>query len=279
MKSVLVRLKEYKKEAQGTEKEIIKYILENPEKVANETIYFLAENTFTSPSSITRFCKKLSFNGYKAFKNSLISEVAIRKSAKKAVKEEITRSDEIDNIIDIITQINITALENTKNLFDVETLEACIDCLVESDTLHIFGIGSSLIVAKDAQQKFMRINKTCLVFDDWHLQYLDAKNMTSKDIGIIISYSGETEEMIKCAKVMKENNVTLISITRFVDSSISKLADYNLYVAAEESILRSGAMSSRISQLNIIDILYTGFTNRNYDESIDRIYKTHFKKG
>lgn len=279
MKSVLVRLKEYKKEAQGTEKEIIKYILENPEKVANETIYYLAENTFTSPSSITRFCKKLSFNGYKAFKNSLISEVAIRKSAKKAVQDEITKSDEIDNIIDIITQINITALENTKNLFDVETLEACIDCLVESDTLHIFGIGSSLIVAKDAQQKFMRINKTCLVFDDWHLQYLDAKNMTSNDIGIIISYSGETEEMIKCAKVMKENNVTVISITRFVDSSISKLADYNLYVPAEESILRSGAMSSRISQLNIIDILYTGFTNRNYDESLDRIYKTHFKKG
>ena len=173
----------------------------------------------------------------------------------------------------------MASLEHTKNLIDIKTIEACIDQLVRSDTIRIFGIGSSMIVAKDAQQKFMRINKKCLVFEDWHLQYLDAKNMTKDDVGIIISYSGETEEMIRCAKEMKSNGATIISLTRYVESSISRIADLNLYVAADESTFRSGAMSSRISQLNIIDILYTGCANSNYEESVERIYKTHFKKG
>ncbi len=58
-----------------------------------------------------------------------------------------------------------------------------------------------------------------------------------------------------------------------------KLADHNIFVAANESTLRSGAMSSRISQLNIIDILYTACANKNYDESIRRIQATYMKKG
>lgn len=279
MKSVLVRLKEYSREAKGTEKEIIEYCIKHAEKVIHQTIYELSEKTFTSPSSIIRMCKKLSFSGYKDFKNNLISEVAIRKVAENEVKKKITKSDDIESIIGIITHINIAALEHTKNLMDLKTIEACVSHLVRSDTIRLFGIGSSMIVAKDAQQKFMRINKKCLVFEDWHLQFLDASNMTKEDVGIIISYSGETEEMIKCAKKMKSNGATVISLTRYVESSISRIADHNLYVAADESTFRSGAMSSRISQLNVIDILYTACANHNYEESVDRIYKTHFEKG
>jgi len=37
-------------------------------------------------------------------------------------------------------------------------------------------------------------------------------------------------------------------------------------------------MSSRIGQLNIIDILYTAFINRQYDTSITQFQRTHIDK-
>ena len=37
-------------------------------------------------------------------------------------------------------------------------------------------------------------------------------------------------------------------------------------------------MSSRISQLNIIDILYTAYANRQYEYSLKQLRKTHIKK-
>lgn len=279
MKSVLMRLKEYSKEARGAEKGIIEYILNNSEIVSKESIYKLADNTFTSTSSIVRLCKKVSFKGFKDFKNDLISEVAVMKSARRNIDKEIVRTNDIESIVDIITQINIVALENTKNLIDLEIMGKCINLINESKALSVFGLGSSLIVAKDAQQKFMRINKRCSVYEDWHMQYVEARNMKKGDVGIIISYSGETGEMIKCAKEMKSNGVTIISVTRYAESEISKIADYNIFVAADESIFRSGAMSSRISQLNIMDVLYTGCANLNYNSSIKSIHKTHLKKG
>lgn len=137
---------------------------------------------------------------------------------------------------------------------------------------------ASLCAARDAYLKFLRLNKPCIVNDDWHSQYLQAKNATADDLGIVISYSGETVEMVECMKAMKENGTPIIAITRCVNSPVSQLADYKLYTAANESVFRSGAMSSRISQLNIIDILYTAFANEEYDYMLERLSKTHICK-
>ena len=94
----------------------------------------------------------------------------------------------------------------------------------------------------------------------------------------MISYSGNTVEVIECMKAMQENHTPIIAITRCVNSPVSELADYKLYTTANESIFRSGAMSSRISQLNIIDILYTAFANSEYERCLEQLSKTHIKK-
>ncbi|HSH35087.1 MurR/RpiR family transcriptional regulator [Schnuerera sp.] len=279
MKSVIVRLREYYNQASPTEKSIIEYILEHPKEASGITIYELAEKTFTSPASIVRMCKKNGFGGYKDFTKALIYELAIRDNNKSEEKKEIVESDNIEGIIEKVTYKNIVSLEDTKNIIDSEVIEKCIDLLKTCENICIFGIGSSLIVAKDAQQKFMRLNRYCTVSEDWHLQLLTARNMSSKDIGIIISYSGQTMEMIECAKAMKENNVKIISITKYGISPIVDLCDYNIFVAANESTLRSGAMSSRMSQLNVIDILYTGYASTQYEKSLELITKTHIRKG
>lgn len=279
MKNVLVRLNEFQKASSPTDKAIIAYIIENSEVVTQQSIHELAEATFTSPSSIVRLCKKIDMKGFKEFKNSLISEVAIRKLAESSLDKELTKTDNVEAIVDTITQLNTSSLEKTRQLIDVSIMKICITLIFKAQNLAIFGLGSSQIVARDAQQKFMRIHKRCFVYEDWHMQFLNAQSMNQNDVGLIISYSGETEEMIKCAQEMKRNGVPIIAVTRYVSSRLTKLADYNLYVAADESMIRSGAMASRISQLNIIDILYTGCANMNYDYSLEWIYKTHFRKG
>ena len=78
--------------------------------------------------------------------------------------------------------------------------------------------------------------------------------------------------------ILKEKGVPIIAITRFEKNAISEMADYNLNVAATEFIFRSGAMSSRIGQLNIIDILYTAMVNRDYENSMEKFKNTHISK-
>lgn len=278
MTIVTIKLKEFQKEASPTEKAIIDFILKNPEETSRLTIYELAERTYTSPSSIIRLCKKNGYSGFKDFSKELIYERAIRASYKKQTITDLSPSDGTDDIIAKVTHKNILSLEETQAMLDPEVLEACVLSIYNCERLSIFGIGASQIVAKDAQLKFTRINKMAFVSEDWHTQLLYAKTMSDKDVALVISYSGKTAEMVQCAQTAKDNGATVISITQAGTSPIEQIADYSLYVASNEFSFRSGAMSSRLAQLNLIDMIYSVYVSKMYDESLEILEKTQIKK-
>lgn len=278
MKSVLIRLQEYENRASSAEKNVIEMVLKDPEAVVKFSIHQLAQEAFTSPSTIVRLCNKLEFKGYKEFHKALIYELAVRKKASVKKLEKIKKEDSLEEIVDKVTYRNIISLEKSRKLVNYEVLKEAVDALMESDCIFLFGIGSSLLVAKDAYLKFMRIGKLCQVYDDWHGQLLYAKNMTPRDIAVIVSYSGLTEEMLECGREVKKSGARIIAITRFEASALAKMADYCLNVASTELMFRSGAMASRISQLNMVDILYSVYVNTHYDENLERISKTYMDK-
>ena len=157
-------------------------------------------------------------------------------------------------------------------------LRDCVALLHKARVIYLFGLGASLCAAKDAYLKFLRLNKLCIINEDWHSQILQARNATREDVAIVVSYSGVTQEIIECMQELKRNGTPIIAITRCVQSPVSELADHKLYTAANESLFRSGAMSSRMSQLNVIDILYTALANEEYEISLNQLSKTHIRK-
>ena len=278
MTSALLKLREKSKQFSPTEQEIVAHILENPRMVADMTIHELAKHTFSSASTIVRLCHHTGFAGYREFRKAITQELTVREQNKKVEQKEITHSDSLREIIDKITYKNIVSLEETVALMDEQVLEECLKLIRNARVIYLFGMGASLCAARDAYLKFLRLNKLCVINEDWHSQLLQARNAAPEDLGIVISYSGATVEVVECMKALKENHTPIIAITRCIDSPVSELADQKLYTTANESIFRSGAMSSRMSQLNIIDILYTALANESYEESLEQLSKTHIRK-
>ena len=172
MKSVIVRLQEYNSHASNAERGIIQYLLTYPEEVASISIHQLSKRSFCSASTIIRLCRKTGFEGYKELQKSLLYELAIRKENKDWQKQEIGRQDSLEEIVNKVIYKNIASLEDTRKLLDMEKLEWCVDLLEQACTVCLFGMGSSLLVAKDMFLKFLRINKSCILCDDWHAQFL-----------------------------------------------------------------------------------------------------------
>ncbi len=278
MSSALLKLREQSRLFSTTEQEIAAQILENPQLVVDMSVHDLARHTFSSASSIVRLCHHTGYSGYKEFRKAVACELAMREQTRRTEQKEIARSDSLQDIIDKITYANIVSLEETRELMDTGTLRACVDMIKKARVIYLFGLGASLCAAQDAYLKFLRLNKLCVINVDWHSQLLQAKNAGEQDLGIVISYSGATTEVVECMKIMKENHTPIIAITRCVNSPVSDLADQKLYTTANESVFRSGAMSSRISQLNIIDILYTALANDEYEASLEQLSRTHIRK-
>lgn len=278
MDSVLIRLREATESMSATERSIAAFIQQYPERTITLNVRQLAEQSYTSPSTVVRLCKRLGFSGYRALHQALTYELAQLRRDAGHQTEEIAPEDTIERVIEKVTYKNITSLEDTRRLQDPATVSACVALLRASRTVLLFGIGSSLCVARDAYLKFLRINKPCSINDDWHSQLLQARNAGPQDVGIVFSYSGATTEMVACMQALRAGGAPCIAVTRYARSPVSALATYNLYTAATEALFRSGAMSSRISQLNVVDILFTLYVNQDYDACLRQFEKTHIHK-
>lgn len=278
MKNPLIRLREMRDFVGNAERIVAEYLLDNPNSVLECNIRELAEKIYVSPATIVRLCKHLGFEGYREFRQAVVYDLALYQSNERIDKNDIERNDSIESIVEKVTYKNIISLEETLNLIDAEKVQKCVELLCSCNNIFIFGMGASFCVAKDAYLKFLRVNKPCFLVEDLHSQYVLSQNTTSRDVGIFISYSGETKEIAQCLEMVKANNTPSILITRFAPSTMASLADHVLYTSANESLFRSGATSSRIAQLNIIDVLYTAYATTNYDQSISRFNLTHIEK-
>ena len=216
--------------------------------------------------------------GYKELRRALVAELAALGDSGRHAEAELSPDDSAREVVDKVTRKNIQSLTDSQRLLSPEVVEACAHLLDRSRCVLLFGLGSSLLVAHDIYLKLLRLDKPCVVNDDWHSQLLSARNATPADVGIAISYSGQTAEVIECMKALKANGVPTIAITRYSPSRVAELADYKLYIAANESLFRNGAMSSRIAQLNAVDILYTAYASLHYEDTLRALTRTHVYK-
>ena len=278
MKNALLRLREASPSLSAAEQQIACYITENPEEATLLTVRELAQRTFTSPSSVVRVCRSVGFEGYKELRRALVGELAALGDKGRHSEQELTAEDNVRDIVYKVTQKNIQSLSDSQLLLSPETVEQCAHLLDRCRCVMLFGLGSSLCVAHDTYLKFLRLDKPCIINDDWHAQLLSARNATPQDVAIAFSYSGQTVEVIECMEALKKNGVPTIAITRYFPSRVAELADYKLYIAANESLFRNGAMSSRIAQLNVIDILYTAYASLHYEDTLRVLTRTHIYK-
>ena len=255
------------------EKLIADYLLLKERRILNMSAKEISEITGTSAPTVVRISKKLGFNSLNEMKLSLSISFENNKSDKKF--EYLDEDLSVRNIINGIRQTFKNIVDVTSDLIKEDELEKAIEILINAKCIYIFGVGVSGLVGLDFYYKLSRIGKRCVYHNDAHLQVTSSVLIEKDDVALVISYSGETREVILCAENIKKNNVKLISITKAsIDNKLSNISDITLNVPYVEKSLREGAISSRISQLAIIDMLFIGMAKNNLKDIEDKLVIT-----
>lgn len=254
------------------ERNVALYILSHLEDVIRMPIAVPAEKAKTSEATIVRMCRALNFSGFKDLKLSIATAPTLE--IQNNHNFELEKDSTILQMIQTIEMHNIDAIQRTLMINGERELEKIIHQINNARKIIFIGIGASAIVAQDFEHKLKRINKNCETIFDSHGQLIAAAHATSEDVVFAISYSGETKEVINALTVAKENQATIITMTQNKRNTIQSFADSALYVVSNEADIRSSATASRIAQLTLIDILYTGIATLNYDKSIVALNRT-----
>lgn len=279
--TIMINMIKERENLSPSEKAVLDYLITNKSSLKDLSVESIANASFTSPASVVRMTKKLGYNGFKDFKVDFILA---------NTRVEIPTTDEYKDVILVqnkdnysgltAIQNNIRALEDTIRLYSEEKIREAAKTIMNSRKILIFGKGSSGLVAQDFQQKLRRIDKFCIALEELHEQLVDATFTDKRDVIIFISNSGETDEIVQAAIAAKENNTKIISIVKAGKSFMSNIADIALYTSALEGEFRSAAMTSRISQMSVVDALFTECAYYDLDRSVMKLKSTYktFKK-
>ncbi|MBC8590053.1 MurR/RpiR family transcriptional regulator [Wansuia hejianensis] len=273
MNSIL-KIKNLKDSFTDSEGRIADYIIENKEEVCNLTTGELAEITETSPASVIRFAKKLGYSGFQELKIAIAKDTPKYEMDIEKLYEAITLQDATEEIMEKVAIENIKAIKDTITLLNKEIIDISVEAIDKANYVNIFGVGSSGLVGEDLQYKMVRIGTKAGFHPDPHLQIVSASNMQEGDLAIGISHSGRTKETFNALKIAKNSGAKTISITKYGSNPVSDIADIKLYTTEVERHLRMGAISSRIAQLTIIDILFINLVKKNYNKMQEKIIKT-----
>lgn len=264
MSSCLLRLKELMSSFAPKEQLIAKFILDFPNEVVNMSIEELANACGTSMSSVVRMCKSANYSGYKEFCRILFTDLALEQQ-ESTPYSDVRPGDSTESIVQSVCSSNIRAIENTKAFLVTEDLDLAINAICIAERVDFYGVGTSGMISLDAHNKFVRIHKLSMSSADPHDQILCATSLKKGDVAVLISYSGDTKDILETAEVVKQTDATLISITCYSKNLLSQKADICLYSSSSETLIRSGVMGQRIGQLTVIDVLYTAVVSRQYN--------------
>ncbi|CAJ1003700.1 MULTISPECIES: MurR/RpiR family transcriptional regulator [Brevibacillus] len=268
----LVSLQAMLEELKPSERKVADFILAHPHEVVKLSVQKLAELSGVSEATIIRLARTLNMKGYQELKLRIAGD--LNKQSESDSYQEIMMEGSVDSIMQAISWNNIQSIKDTLSVLSAEEVERAAEALSRARKIDVYGVGASAVIAEDIKQKFSRINLWCEAYSDFHAQLTSAVNLTERDVAIGISYSGQTEDIIQSLTEAKQQGATIITLTKFGPSPVAELADIRLFTSSVEKSIRSGAMASRIAQLNVIDIVFIAMVSRRHQEVIPLLEKT-----
>lgn len=254
----------------ATEKKIADYILNHEFSLENISIKELATDIDVSISAISRFTKKIGYKNFQDLRVHMISPTSIDSDSYFFPVDYET--DSLLAISKSIFKSGISSLTETLTVLNEESLNKAIDILAKSRFCGMFGLGGSYSIIQNALQRFIRTSLECRVYNDFHTQLLSCSRFTNEDCAFIVSHSGRNIDIMRIVDILKKHNVPIITITSDITSPLAKQSDVVFSSISEEIKYRPEALSSTISQLMIVDTLFTLYSLKVDHE------KNHFKE-
>lgn len=192
------------------------YIDSHRKECCQLTIEELAARCNVSRTTILRFAKKLSMEGFSELKIHL-----------KMEQEERRKPD-----TDIV---KLVCNDYRKRIDEMEKADYSDICrrIYEAKRIFVYGSGAvQSFVAKEFKRAFLSA-QICMyqIEGSWGEHMLVADVLQEGDLVIIVSLSGESRHVVEFAKMVKMRGIPIISMTKLKNNTLAQMSDESLYIS------------------------------------------------
>ena len=133
-----------------------------------------------------------------------------------------------------VFEIEIESLQYVASMIDDQFSRAANAILESTGRLVVCGMGKSGHVGRKISATFTSTGTPSFFMHPAEAFHGDLGMIGPNDIVLLISYSGETEEILKIVPFLQFNKNKFIAITGNVSSTLAQNADYTLNVCVKQ---------------------------------------------
>ena len=198
----------------SSEKKLANFVVANGQRSQSMSISQLAEACGVAEATISRFCRRMGYRGYSAFRLATAAATAARSSS-NPLSGEIQPDDTVPDLCEKLAGAEIDAIRETQALTRPEDIHTAADILLGAGKVLCMGQGGSMLIAEEAAHLFGTVFSSFFPVQDSHMQVIAAANLLEQDAILFFSYSGATKDLMDVLRIARQRKVRIILVTRY----------------------------------------------------------------
>ena len=265
---VLEKIAEIIDRAPTARRTVLALILEDPQRVLDETFEALAQRANSSVPTIMRTCRDLGYPGLREFKLALAQELAVGGSP---LNRRVRIDDGTAQVIAKVTRGAATVVNSVQAQLDEKAVEAAADALATAARVDCYGVGvTSNFMASDMQARLYRMGLVANSYLDPHLQLISAATIGQRGVVMAITYVGGMPSLLEAVDVARSQGATVIALTQ-AGSPLARLANIVLAVEVAPDPVMPVGPEAYLAHLTVIEILTVLIAQRLGDKVVNRL--------
>ncbi len=248
-------------------------ILQNPGLLICDKVSGVAKACKCDNAQIIRFCQKLGFKGFSDMKRAISQDLIPLQSAVDI--DSFNKGSGFGCLLKNFRKDYQQTVNDTLAVCNEKSIQQAIDMIKKARKIMLCGLGASGIVCEDLQMKLIHMGYPAFYHSKPTTNKMLCSLLEKNDLMIVISFRGENSEIINYANTAKNNGCTVVAVTNYSNSPLAELSDIILLTSSEEDDFRIGAMTSRLSQLIIVDILSVMLALKDIKKTERNVAKTY----
>lgn len=249
------------KDLNENEKHLMRYIEEHIEEIPSLSSRELARRTFTNPTMVLRFCRKLGFENFNDFKVNIGYELKNKsESGPKVIRDAnpLTTNNRLAVLYgDVVSE--------TRNSLSMEVIAAVAGQITQKPYLDFVGTDLNEAVTLYAAHMFANLGKLTESYRDMHRLLYLGLNATPEHLVFLFSKDGTNRRIVQCAKELGRKQVATAALTSASESPLAKECSFVLPTIFDKPFLEMGNIVYTISAQYVMNLLYLQYFSGHYD--------------
>ncbi|HSU20691.1 MAG TPA: MurR/RpiR family transcriptional regulator [Variovorax sp.] len=268
--TLLQKVAAIRADAPAARRAILDLILEDPDRVLQESFELLAQRARSSVPTVMRTCRDLGFAGLREFKLALAHELALGGSP---LHRRVNIQDSADEVVAKITRSAAASVAGVRGQLDMAVLAGAVAAIAQAPHIDLYGAGAtSWFMVGDLQARLFRLGLSANAWSDYHLQQVAGAAQQPGGVVIAISHVGGMPSLLDAVDIARAQGAKVVALTQ-PGTALAARADFLLGLSVPDDAVMHVGIDAYLTHLTAIEILTVLVAQHRGDSAVERLQR------